>query len=249
MTDAIIKLGLLGAGGRMGRAVQAAAQVLSDIEVAATADQGDAVETVFEAADVVIDFTPPGNTAVHAGLAARSGTAYVVGTTGLTAEDHAALDAAGAQAAVVQAGNFSLGVNLLTSLVQRAAASLPSSFDIEILEMHHRAKVDAPSGTATMLGEAAAEGRAVQLESVARRSRDGVIGERPDGEIGFATLRGGAVIGEHSVMFAGASERLELTHKAENRGLFADGALVAARFAATAMPARYTMAQVLGLDD
>lgn len=249
MEQTQIKLGLLGAAGRMGQAVQAAADGLADIMVVAAVDKGDPVRPVFEAADVVIDFTPPGHTAAHVAFAAEAGTAYVVGTTGLSDADQAALDAAGKTIAIVQAGNFSLGVNMLMALVEKAAASLPASFDIEVLEMHHRAKVDAPSGTATMLGEAAASGRAVQLKDVARRARDGVIGARPEGEIGFATLRGGAVIGEHSVIFAGDSERLELSHKAENRGLFADGALVAARFAARAQPARYSMVDVLGLGD
>lgn len=242
----MIKLGLLGAKGRMGNAVIKALADVDDMTIAALADTEDRPDIVFSLADVVIDFTSPGSTVHHSELAETHQTALVVGTTGLDDRSHAALDRAGRSVAVVQAGNFSLGVNVMAALVQEAAAKL-SGYDIEILEMHHRHKVDAPSGTAELLGEAAAEGRGVTLTDVARRSRDGVIGARGASEIGFATLRGGSVIGEHSVIFAGMSERMTLSHKAENRGLFAEGALVAARFAATALAGRYDMRGVLGL--
>ncbi|WP_245999381.1 4-hydroxy-tetrahydrodipicolinate reductase [Eilatimonas milleporae] len=244
-----IRVGLLGSEGRMGRAVTDALTDTVGMVAGPAADRDGDAAAVFAGSDVVIDFTPPGHTARHAGLAAAHGTACVVGTTGLAAADHAAMDAAAMDVALVQAGNFSLGVNLLTAFTRRAAAILDDGWDIEILEMHHRHKVDAPSGTATLLGEAAAHGRGVALDDVARRSRDGVIGERPAGEIGFATLRGGSVIGEHEVIFAAGSERLVLAHRAEDRGLFARGALTAARWAATAAPGRYDMLDVLGLKD
>ena len=243
----MIKLGLLGAEGRMGRAVDAAVQDLSDISLVAKADRDDPQDPVFQASDVVIDFTPPGFTPQHALKAAEARTAYVVGTTGLSEADEQALDQAAQTIALVQAGNFSLGVNMMLALVEKAASALNDGWDIEILEMHHRAKIDAPSGTAKILGEAAAKGRSVSLSDVAQHVRDGVTGVRPTGEIGFQSLRGGGVVGDHTVMFAGPAERLEISHKAEHRGLFAEGALVAARFAATANAGRYSMQDVLGL--
>ncbi len=243
----MIKLGLLGAGGRMGQAVAAAIQGLDDMILAAQADKNDPQDPVFDASDVVIDFTPPGLTEQHAARAAAAGAAYVVGTTGLKGVDEMALNKAAEKIALVQAGNFSLGVNMVLALVEQAARALDAGWDIEILEMHHRAKVDAPSGTAKMLGEAAAKGRKTELADVAQHVRDGVTGARPAGEIGFQSLRGGGVVGDHTVMFAGPAERLEITHKAEHRGLFADGALVAARFVSAAKPGRYTMQDVLGL--
>ncbi|WP_374763139.1 4-hydroxy-tetrahydrodipicolinate reductase [Yunchengibacter salinarum] len=258
-----VKLGLLGCRGRMGRAITEAIVAGFTVRLVAAAEHPDHPEqamtlsdgvivtddpaSVFAVSDAVIDFTPPGLTARMAPLAARSGAAYVVGTTGLGADDHAALDKAAEQVAVVQAGNFSLGVNLLQVLTRQVAATLGEDWDIDILEMHHRHKVDAPSGTAKMLGEAAADGRGRRLADVARTSREGTTGPRPEGEIGFATLRGGAVIGEHEVIFASENERLTLSHKAENRGLFAAGAVRAARWAATQAPGRYAMTDVLGL--
>lgn len=236
-------IGIIGAAGRMGRAVQAQLTAADGLSLAFTADRGD----TWGAADVLIDFSAPGSTAAHAARAAEAGAALVVGTTGLTDADHAALDAAGQTIAVVQAGNFSLGVNLLAALVEKAAAALDTGWDIEILETHHRHKVDAPSGTALLLGEAAAKGRGVALDDAAVRARDGITGERKAGEIGFASLRAGGVIGEHSVMLASTAERLTLSHHAEDRSLFANGALVAARFAAGAAPGRYDMRAVLGL--
>jgi len=200
-------------------------------------------------ADAVIDFTTPASTVALAALAAQARVVHVVGTTGLSADDIAKIDAAARHAVVVRSGNMSLGVNLLAGLVKRAAATLGVDYDIEIVEMHHRLKVDAPSGTALLLGEAAAAGRNIDLAAHAQRVRDGYTGARTPGDIGFATLRGGTVIGEHSVIFAGPGERLELAHKAEDRGLFARGAVQAALWGHGRKPGHYSMADVLGLND
>jgi 4-hydroxy-tetrahydrodipicolinate reductase len=195
----------------------------------------------------LLDFTTPKATVALAGLAAQARIVHVIGTTGLSSEDHAALDAAARHATIIQSGNMSLGVNLLAALVRKVAEALDADFDIEVLEMHHRMKVDAPSGTALMLGEAAAAGRGVQLPDVADKVRDGHTGARTRGDIGFATLRGGAVVGEHTVMFASDTERLELTHKATDRGLFARGAVKAALWGKDRGPGRFDMMDVLGL--
>ncbi len=203
---------------------------------------------VFAEADGVLDFTAPAATVAFAELAAQARIVHVVGTTGLREDDFAKLEAAARHARIVQSGNMSLGVNLLASLVRQAAAALGEEFDIEVLEMHHRMKVDAPSGTALLLGEAAARGRGVALKERSVRVRDGHTGARNPGDIGFATLRGGTVVGEHSVIFAGAGERLELSHRAEDRGLFARGAVRAALWGFDKKPGYYTMDHVLGLD-
>lgn len=209
---------------------------------------GDDAKLVFEGADAVIDFTAPAAAVEHARLAAETRTAYVVGTTGLSAEQEGALRQASTRTAVVWAPNMSVGVNLLLSLVEQVAAALdPATFDIEIVEMHHRHKVDAPSGTALGLGRAAAAGRGVALENVWRKTRDGHTGVRPAGEIGFATLRGGDVVGDHTVIFAAEGERIELTHKASSRQIFARGAVRAARWASDKPPGLYSMRDVLGL--
>ena len=208
---------------------------------------GDDPAALFAAADAVIDFTTPAALLVHAGLAQATKTVYVVGTTGLEAEHEAALEAAAAETAVMQAANMSLGVNLLMALVEQVSAALTPEYDIEILEMHHRHKVDAPSGTALALGRAAAAGRGVALESVAQKVRDGVTGPRRRGDIGFATLRGGDVAGEHSILFAAEGERLELTHKAGTREIFAHGAVRAALWCRGKPAGRYSMRDVLGL--
>ncbi|MEH3145762.1 MAG: 4-hydroxy-tetrahydrodipicolinate reductase [Methylobacterium frigidaeris] len=202
---------------------------------------------VFAQADGVLDFTAPAATVFYAELAAQARIVHVVGTTGLSPEDLAKLDAAARHARIVRSGNMSLGVNLLAGLVRKVAATLGEEFDIEILEMHHRHKVDAPSGTALLLGEAAAEGRAVALAERKVAVRDGQTGPREPGTIGFATLRGGSVVGEHTVIFAGAGERLELTHRATDRGLFARGAVRAALWAQPREPGLYGMDDVLGL--
>jgi 4-hydroxy-tetrahydrodipicolinate reductase len=202
---------------------------------------------VFAQADGVLDFTTPAATVTFAALAAQARIVHVVGTTGLEDDDFAKLEAAARHARIVQSGNMSLGVNLLASLARTVAAKLGEDWDIEILEMHHRMKVDAPSGTALLLGEAAAAGRRIALKDRSVRVRDGHTGARSPGDIGFANLRGGSVVGEHTVIFAGAGERLELVHRAEDRGIFARGAIRAALWAFERKPGYYTMADVLGL--
>ena len=182
-------------------------------------------------------------------LELTAGRVHVIGTTGLTAEDEALIAQSARRATVVKSGNMSLGVNLLAALVKRVAKTLDQDFDIEILEMHHGKKIDAPSGTALMLGRAAAEGRGVDLAKRAVRGRDGETGSRCPGDIGFAALRGGTVVGDHSVIFAGPAERIELSHKAEDRMIFARGALKAALWARGREPGLYSMADVLGVKD
>lgn len=204
---------------------------------------------VFAQADGVLDFTAPAATIAFAALAAQARIVHVIGTTGLQDADFAKLEAAARHARIVQSGNMSLGVNLLAGLVRKVAATLGEDYDIEILEMHHRMKVDAPSGTALLLGEAAAEGRKLSLKERSVRSRDGHTGARNPGDIGFATLRGGTVVGDHTVMFAGPGERLELSHRAEDRSIFARGAVRAALWGFDKKPGYYTMADVLGLAD
>jgi 4-hydroxy-tetrahydrodipicolinate reductase len=200
-------------------------------------------------ADGILDFTVPGATIANVAIAAQRGLVHVIGTTGLSASDNAVIKSVTTQAVVVQSGNMSLGVNLLAALVKRVAQSLDEGFDIEILEMHHRAKIDAPSGTALLLGEAAAAGRKIDLDQHSARGRDGLTGARETGDIGFASLRGGSVTGDHSVIFAGPYERIELSHKAEDRMIFAHGALKAALWAHGKKPGHYSMADVLGLSD
>lgn len=205
------------------------------------------LDAVLAGADAVIDFTTPAATVRLAQAAAARGVVHVIGTTGLTPADLADLDQAARQTVVVRSGNMSLGVNLLAALTRRVAATLGVAFDIEILEMHHARKVDAPSGTALLLGEAAAQGRGIDLEAHATRVRDGHTGARTSGDIGFATLRGGTVVGEHAVIFAGPFERIELVHKAEDRAIFATGALTAAKWGRGRAPGLYSMADVLDI--
>jgi 4-hydroxy-tetrahydrodipicolinate reductase len=200
-------------------------------------------------ADGILDFTVPGATIANVAIAAQRGIVHVIGTTGLSASDEAVIRSVASRAIVVKSGNMSLGVNLLAALVKRVAQSLDEGFDIEILEMHHKAKIDAPSGTAMMLGEAAAAGRQVSLDQHSARGRDGVTGARRSGDIGFASLRGGTAAGDHSVIFAGPHERIVLSHHAEDRILFAHGALKAALWAHGKKPGFYTMADVLGLGE
>ncbi|MEM9318625.1 MAG: 4-hydroxy-tetrahydrodipicolinate reductase [Pseudomonadota bacterium] len=211
--------------------------------VTVTDDPGPAIA----AAQAVIDFTAPAATLAHSRIAAETGTALVVGTTGLSAADIASLGDAATKTALVRAGNMSLGVNLPTLLTRQVAQALGESFDIEIVESHHRHKVDAPSGTALMLGAAAAEGRGVALDDVAERGRDGITGARAPGAIGFAALRGGDVVGEHDVVFAGPGERIVLRHLASDRAIFARGAIRAALWAQGQPPGAYDMVDVLGL--
>ena len=209
----------------------------------------DDAAAAFKKAEGLLDFTIPAASVALAALAAKAGVIHIMGTTGLSAADLAQVRAAAERTAIVQSGNMSLGVSLLGALVRRVALSLGPEFDIEIVEMHHRAKIDAPSGTALRLGEAAAEGRGVKLAEHSARGRDGVTGARRAGDIGFSALRGGTVIGEHAVIFAGQGERIELHHKAEDRSLFANGALRAALWARGRPPGLYSMADVLGLRD
>ncbi len=204
---------------------------------------------LFGASDVVIDFTVPEATVHHASLAAKTGTIFIAGTTGLSAADEAKLAEAAKRTAIIYSANFSVGVNVLLRLVELAASILDEDFDIEIAEMHHREKLDAPSGTALALGKAAAAGRRVDLERVAQRGRDGNTGERRRGDIGFGVLRGGSVVGEHTVIFASDNERVELVHKAQDRSLFSAGAVRAALWARGKPPGLYNMQDVLGLID
>jgi 4-hydroxy-tetrahydrodipicolinate reductase len=207
----------------------------------------DDAAAVFGAAQAVIDFTSPAATVAHAKLAGQQNAVHVVGTTGMDAGHLAELKVASQDAVIVRAGNMSLGVNLLTQLTKKVAAALDEDFDIEIVESHHRYKVDAPSGTALMLGEAAAEGREVDLDDVSDRGRDGITGERKRGDIGFHAVRGGDVVGEHDVIFAADGERIVLRHLATDRQIFARGALRAAIWGQGKEPGEYDMLDVLGL--
>lgn len=218
---------------------------LGDIDVRVTDDPLDLLRRV----DAVIDFTTPAASVTLAELSAQARIVHVIGTTGLSAGDEARIRAAARHARIVKSGNMSLGVNLLAALVHRAAQALGEEFDVEILEMHHRHKVDAPSGTALLLGEAAAEGRGIELEGRSIQVRDGHTGPRPQGDIGFATLRGGSVVGDHTVIFAGPDERLELAHRSGSRDIFARGAVKAALWAFDRKPGLYGMADVLGLGE
>ncbi len=206
----------------------------------------DALE-LFAHAQAVIDFTAPAATVEFAGLAAQARAVHVIGTTGLSEDDLKKINAAARHATVVRAGNMSLGVNLLVQLTKKVAAALDEDFDIEVIEAHHNKKVDAPSGTALMLGEAAAEGRGVSLDNVSDRGRDGITGARERGHIGFSAIRGGDIVGEHDVLFAAPGERVVLRHLATDRGIFARGALKAALWGQGKGPGEYDMMDVLGL--
>jgi len=262
-----LKIAVAGAAGRMGQAVIRAIAESHDATLSGALERQGASDLGREAgeaigfrgikitddpkialagAEAVIDFSTPESSLALAKLAARHALVHVVGTTGLTPAQLNALKRAGQTARIVQSGNMSLGVNLLASLVERAAASL-DGYDIEILELHHRMKVDAPSGTALLLGESAAKGRNVKLDKARLAPRDGMTGARKRGAIGFASLRGGTVVGEHRVILAGEHERIELTHVAEDRSIFAQGALRAALWAADQKPGFYSIADVLGV--
>jgi 4-hydroxy-tetrahydrodipicolinate reductase len=201
----------------------------------------------FARARAVVDFTSPEATVGFAKLAAQARLVHVVGTTGLAPEHHRALDLAAPHATIIQAGNMSLGVNLLTKLTQKVAEALDIEWDIEVVEAHHRLKVDAPSGTALMLGEAAAQGRGTTLEQAKTPARDGITGTRATGSIGFSAIRGGDIVGEHDVIFATEGERIVLRHMATDRAIFARGALKAAHWGLAQKPGRYDMMDVLGL--
>jgi 4-hydroxy-tetrahydrodipicolinate reductase len=208
----------------------------------------DDVDEAIRNADAILDFTAPAATISFAQAAARAGIVHVIGTTGLSAEEIDQLSPATQSAVIVRAGNMSLGVNLLVQLTKRVAAALDEDYDIEIIEAHHNRKVDAPSGTALMLGEAAAEGRGVSLADVSDRARDGIVGARKRGDIGFAAIRGGDIVGEHDVLFAAEGERIILRHVATDRAVFARGALKAALWARNKVPGAYNMLDVLGLN-
>lgn len=203
--------------------------------------------TAFSSAQAVIDFTAPEATLAFSKLAAQAGIVHVIGTTGMTEEQINQLEPASRDAVIVRAGNMSLGVNLLVQLTKKVAAALDEDFDIEVIEAHHHHKVDAPSGTALMLGEAAAEGRGVKLSDVRDSGRDGITGARKRGDIGFSAIRGGDIVGEHDVLFAAAGERIVLRHLATDRAIFARGALKAALWGQDKAPGQYDMVDVLGL--
>jgi 4-hydroxy-tetrahydrodipicolinate reductase len=267
-----MRLIVAGAGGRMGRTlIQAIAAIDGATLVGAVDAPGSAVigrdagelaglgsNGVKVAAEVapllanaegLLDFTVPAATLALAELTAKAGIAHIIGTTGLSAEDEKLIAQAAKRAVIVKSGNMSMGVNLLAALVKQVAKTLGEDFDVEVVEMHHNKKIDAPSGTALMLGRAAAAGRGINLEQRSVRGRDGVTGARRAGDIGFASLRGGTVVGDHTVVFAGPAERIELTHKAEDRMLFARGAVRAALWARGQKPGLYSMTDVLGLSD
>ncbi len=239
-------IGIIGSEGRMGQAI-AALLAGGAHSLAGGADQHGDTATLADRSDVLVDFSSPAALEANLHAAIGAGIPIVIGTTGLSERHHTAIDHAGHAVPVLQTGNTSLGVTLLAHLVREAAARLGPEWDIEIVEMHHRMKVDAPSGTALLLGEAAAAGRGIELADNSERGRDGDTGARGEGAIGFASLRGGSVAGEHSVLFAGPQERLTLSHSAENRAIFARGAIRAAEWLIGKPAGRYTMEQVLDL--
>ena len=264
----MIKIAIPGGAGRMGSMLIRAIAAAPDLEFVAATDRpgspfighdagevaqigangviiGSDPETLFATADVVIDFTSPAASLHHATLAAAHGCAMVIGTTGLSADEEARLKTTAKNSTIVYCANTSVGVTLLTQLVEEVAAKLTDGWDIEILETHHHHKVDAPSGTALALGKAAAKGRGVELDDVDEMVRKGQTGARKPGDIGFAVLRGGDVAGEHSVIFYGESERVEISHRATDRAIFARGAVRAARFAVAAANGFYDMTDVL----
>jgi len=264
------KMGVVGCGGRMGRMLVAEIAATEGCSVAGGSEApgsgyvnqdigelagigrigipiGETVEKLMRDSDVVLEFTSPAATAEHAELAADLGTAMVIGTTGLSAEQGERVREAARHIPIVWAPNMSLGVNVLLSIVEEVAKRLGPDWDVEIIEMHHRGKVDAPSGTALALGHAVAAGRGVALEAVEQRGRDGITGARRTGDIGFAALRGGDTTGDHHVIFAGAGERLELTHRATTRAIYAKGAVRAARWVVGRPRGVYGLKEVLGL--
>ena len=240
------RIGIIGSEGRMGHALVRAIEAAGHEHSGGVDKDGD-VCALAGRSDALVDFSAPAALETNLRAASGAGVPIVIGTTGLGEAHHAAIDRAGQTIAVLQTGNTSLGVTLLAHLVREAAARLGPEWDVEIVEMHHRMKVDAPSGTALLLGEAAAEGRGIDLAANSERGRDGHTGARAPGAIGFASLRGGTVAGEHAVILAGEHERLTLSHSAEDRTIFAHGAVRAAAWLIGKSPGRYTMAQVLGL--
>ena len=243
-----MKVAILGAAGRMGHMLCDLVDRSEELELVAKCDVREEYPRTWPAeTEAVIDFTFHEAVPANITKAAQDGVVYVLGTTGLTAEEQAVVDAAAKKIPVVQSGNYSLGINLLLGLVKKAAEILGVEYDCEVVEMHHRHKKDAPSGTALMLAKAAAEGRGQDFGGVSVFGREGMVGERPQGEIAVHALRGGSVIGDHTVIFAGDVERVELVHKAQSREAFAAGALRAALWAADRKPGLYSMRDVLGL--
>ncbi len=240
------RIGIVGSSGRMGHAIADAIRELGE-EHAGGADRGDDIAALAAKSDALVDFSSPDALGATLDAAVAAGIPLLIGTTGLTADNHAAIDAAAKSIPVLQTGNTSLGVTMLAALVREAASRLGDDWDIEIVEMHHRNKVDAPSGTAILLGEAAANGRGIDLSANTESGRDGHTGARAQGAIGFAALRGGTVAGEHSVILAGEQERITLSHSAENRAIFARGAVKGALWLIGKPAGRYTMPDVLGL--
>jgi 4-hydroxy-tetrahydrodipicolinate reductase len=267
-----MRLIVVGAGGRMGRTLVQAIAAADGVVLAGATETANSpligrdagelagvgpngialsadIAPLFDQADGVIDFTIPAATVALAERLAGRGLVHVIGTTGLTPEQDSDIAAAAARSVIVKSGNMSLGVNLLAALVKKVAQTLDADYDVEIVEMHHNKKIDAPSGTALMFGRAAAAGRGIDLAAHSVRARDGHTGARRPGDIGFAALRGGTVVGEHAVIFAGPAERIELAHKAEDRMIFARGALKAALWGRGKPPGLYSMADVLGLTE
>ena len=240
------RIGIIGSQGRMGKAI---AGVLADgdHEFSGGVDKGESPASLADASDALVDFSSPAALKDNLHAAIGAGIPILIGTTGLDESHSAALDNAAGAIPILQTGNTSLGVTLLAHLVKEAAARLGNDWDIEVLEMHHRMKVDAPSGTALLLGEAAAEARGINLAEHSESGRDGHTGQRAEGAIGFVALRGGTVAGDHSVIFAGEEERITLSHLAENRNIFARGAIKGASWLIGKPPGRYTMNDVLGL--
>ncbi len=265
-----MRLAVTGAAGRMGRVLVKAIHEAEGVVVAGAVERPDSLDigkdagtlagvgplgieisadplAVFARVEGVVDFTVPAASVEFAGYAAQARIVHVIGTTGCSAQDEEKIAAAARHATIVKSGNMSLGVNLVSVLVEQAARALGADYDIEIVEMHHRHKVDAPSGTALLLGRAAAEGRGIGLDAHSLRGRDGHTGPRPPGAIGFASLRGGTVVGDHAVILAGPGERVVLSHQAEDRSLFALGAVKAALWARDRKPGLYSMVDVLGI--
>lgn len=240
------RIGIIGSAGRMGQALADAIAAAGEVQ-AGGVDKGDDVLALARSSDVLVDFSAPAALEGNLDAAMEAGIPIVVGTTGLEERHHWLCDNAAEQIAVLQTGNTSLGVTLLAHLVREAASRLGEDWDIEVVETHHRMKVDAPSGTALLLGEAAAKGRGIDLASHSDRGRDGITGARKAGNIGFAALRGGSVAGDHTVHFLADDERIALSHLAENRRIFAKGAIRAAQWLIGKPAARYTMPEVLGL--
>lgn len=241
-----MNIGIIGSAGRMGQALVEAINTAGQT-CAGGVDKGDNLAALVASSDVLVDFSSPHALEASLDACVAAAKPIVIGTTGLEERHHYLIDDAARDVAVLQTGNTSLGVTMLAALVRQAASLLGDDWDIEIVEMHHRHKVDAPSGTALLLGEAAAKGRNIDLASNSERGRDGITGARKEGSIGFASLRGGSVAGDHSIIFASENERIELIHRAENRAIFAKGAVKAAMWLLKQPAGRYKMDEVLGL--